>query len=54
MTQTKKDFKGRGISDFNHFTDMGGLQKLEESRSHRPFFVQSEGQTVWILTINSY
>ena len=54
MTEAKKAFKDWDISDFKNFTDMGGLQKFEESRSHRPFFVQSEGQTVWILTINSY
>ena len=38
MTQTKKDFKDWDISDFKDFTDMGGLQKFEESRTHRPFF----------------
>mgnify|MGYP006988975278 CR=1 FL=1 len=38
MTQTKKDFKDWDISDFKHFTDMGGMQKFEKSRSSRPFF----------------
>ena len=38
MTETKKDFKDWDISDFKDFTDMGGMQKFEESRSHRPFF----------------
>jgi len=38
MTETKKAFKDWDISDFKDFTDMGGLQKFEESRSHRPFF----------------
>ena len=38
MTQTKKDFKDWDISDFKDYTDMGGMQKFEESRSHRPFF----------------
>ncbi|MCR4957530.1 MAG: hypothetical protein K6B13_02840 [Prevotella sp.] len=38
MTQTKKDFKDWDISDFKHFTDMGGMKKFEESRSIRPFF----------------
>ena len=38
MTQTKKDFKDWDVSDFKDFTDMGGLQKFEESRSHRSFF----------------
>lgn len=37
-TKTKKDFKDWDISDFKDFTDMGGMQKFEESRSHRPFF----------------
>ena len=38
MTETKKAFKDWDVSDFKHFTDMGGMQKFEESRSHRPFF----------------
>ena len=38
MIQAKKDFKDWDISDFKDFTDMGGLQKFEESRTHRPFF----------------
>ena len=38
MTEAKKAFKDWNISDFNDFTDMGGLQKFEESRFHRPFF----------------
>ena len=38
MTETKKAFKDWDISDFKDFTDMGGMQKFEESRSHRPFF----------------
>ena len=33
-----KAFKDWDISDFKDFTDMGGMQKFEESRSHRPFF----------------
>lgn len=37
-TKTKKAFKDWDISDFKDFTDMGGMQKFEESRSHRPFF----------------
>lgn len=36
--KTKKAFKDWDISDFKDFTDMGGMQKFEESRSHRPFF----------------
>ena len=37
-TKTKKDFKDWDVSDFKDFTDMGGMQKFEESRSNRPFF----------------
>ena len=38
MTETKKVFKDWDISDLKDFTDMGGLQKFEESRFHRTFF----------------
>lgn len=38
MTETKKAFKDWDVSDFKDFTDMGGMQKFEETRSHRPFF----------------
>lgn len=38
MTQKKKDFKDWDISDFRNHTDMGGMQKFEELRTHRPFF----------------
>ena len=32
MIENKKAFKDWDISDFKDFTDMGGMQKFEESR----------------------
>ena len=45
MTETKKAFKDWDISDFKDFTDMGGMQKFEESRSHRR--KTKKGQILW-------